>query len=82
MDETTGIALRAFLTWSGVAALAWALFALLRAARRGGKGFRSFGATMMLFGWGHMRGPRSDTVAEANEGRVRRGTDASDGGEE
>ncbi|HET7810894.1 MAG TPA: hypothetical protein VFL16_09990 [Steroidobacteraceae bacterium] len=79
MDETTGTALRVFFTWLGVAALGWALFALVRAARRGGKGFRSFGAALMLFGWGHMRDPRNDTVAEANDGRASRGSDAGDG---
>ena len=73
-------ALGILLTWSGIAALAWFLVALVRYARRGGKGVRAFGAAMMLFGWGHMRDPRNDTVAEANEGRLRRGSDASDGG--
>jgi hypothetical protein len=79
VDETTGLALRVFFTWLGIAALAWALFVLARSARRGGKGFRSFGAALMLFGWGHMRDPRNDTVAEANEGRASRGSDSSDG---
>jgi len=72
-------ALGVFLTWAGIAALAWFLFALVRYARRGGKRMRAFGATMMLFGWGHMRDPRNDTVAEANEGRRRRGSNSSDG---
>ena len=75
-----GNALGALLTWGGIAALAWGMYALVRSARRGGKGMRAFGAAMMLFGWGHMRDPRNDTVAEANEGRVGRGTDSSDGG--
>lgn len=73
-------ALGALLTWGGIAALAWGLYALVRSARRGGKGMRAFGAAMMLFGWGHMRDPRNDTVAEANEGRLGRGSDSSDGG--
>ena len=29
---------------------------------------------MMLFGWGNMRDPRNDTVAEAQDGRIRKGT--------
>jgi len=74
-------ALGVLLTWGGIAALAWGLYALVRSARRGGKGMRAFGAAMMLFGWGHMRDPRNDTVAEANEGRVSRGEDSSDGGD-
>ena len=76
-----GNALGVLLTWGGIAALAWGLYALVRSAQRGGKGMRAFGAAMMLFGWGHMRDPRNDTVAEANEGRVGRGTDSSDGGD-
>lgn len=32
------------------------------------------GAAMMLFGWGHMRDPRNDTVAQARDGRIRKGT--------
>jgi hypothetical protein len=47
-------------------------------ARAGKKGFRSFGAALMLFGWGHMRDPRNDTVAEASEGQTRKGETAGD----
>ena len=73
-----GNALGVLLTWGGIAALAWGLYALVRSARRGGKGMRAFGAAMMLFGWGHMRDPRNDTVAEANEGQARKGETAGD----
>jgi hypothetical protein len=59
--------------------VAWLCWVIVRAARSGKKGVRGFGAALMLFGWGHMRDPRNDTVAEANEGRVGRGTDAADG---
>jgi hypothetical protein len=51
---------------------------LLRWARRGGKGKQAVGAMLMLFSWGNMRDPRNDTVAEAKDGRVRRGTHAGD----
>jgi hypothetical protein len=33
---------------------------------------------MMMFGWGHMRDPRNDTVAEAQDGRIRKGTHSGD----
>ena len=39
---------------------------------------RSFGAALMLFGWGNLRDPRNDTVAEAQDGRVRRGSESGD----
>jgi hypothetical protein len=58
-----------------VSALAWLA---VRAAKTGGKGVRAAGAMLMLFGWGHMRDPRNDTVAEANEGQVRKGETTGD----
>ena len=36
------------------------------------------GAMLMLFSWGNMRDPRNDTVAEAKDGRIRKGNDAGD----
>ena len=58
--------------------LVWLGVALVRRARRGGKGVQAIGAALMMFGWGHMRDPRNDTVAEAKDGRVRRGTHSGD----
>jgi hypothetical protein len=69
---------RALLYLGGFAALVWALVALVRRARRGGKGMRTAGAMLMLFGWGFMRDPRNDTVAEAQDGRIRKGNEAGD----
>ena len=51
---------------------------MVRVARSGKKGVRGFGAALMLFGWGQMRDPRNDTVAEANEGQVRKGESSGD----
>ena len=67
---------RVLLICSALVAFIWLLFALVRAAKRGGKGMRSFGAALMLFGWGNLRDPRNDTVAEAKDGRIRKGTDS------
>ena len=36
------------------------------------------GAALMMFGWGSMRDPRNDTVAEAQDGRIRKGTHSGD----
>ena len=60
----------------GFAAFVWFLIFLARSARRGGKGMRAAGAMLMLFGWGHLRDPRNDTVAEAQDGRIRKGNEA------
>ena len=72
------IALRVLLVCAALAGLAWLLVAIVLSARRGGKTVRSMGAALMLFGWGHMRDPRNDTVAEAKDGRVDRGTHSGD----
>jgi hypothetical protein len=64
-------------------ALAWVglvcgLFALVGRARARGRVMRSAAMFAALFGWGHMRDPRNDTVAEAQDGRVRRDDEAGD----
>lgn len=69
---------RALLVWGGLVGLAWFLVSLVRNAKRGGKTLRGIGAAFMLFGWGHMRDPRNDTVAEAKDGRAERGTHSGD----
>ncbi len=69
-------ALRVLLVCAALIGLAWLLFAIVRSVRRstarGGKGLHAIGAALMMFGWGHMRDPRNDTVAEARDGRIRR----------
>jgi hypothetical protein len=74
MPETIRAALIAIAWLSFVGGLVW----LVRRAKRSGKGVRAIGMAMMLFEWGHMRDPRNDTVAEAQDGRVRKGTDSGD----
>ena len=74
MPEALRAALIAIAWLSFVGCLVW----LVRRAKRSGKGVRAIGMAMMLFGWGHMRDPRNDTVAEAQDGRVRKGTDSGD----
>ena len=72
------IAVRVFGAGAALAAFAWLLFAIVRNARRGGKGIHAIGAALMLFGWGNLRDPRNDTVAEAQDGRIRKGTHSGD----
>ena len=56
----------------------WLGIAMVKAAKRGGGGMHALGAAMMMFGWGNMRDPRNDTVAEAKDGRIRRGAWSGD----
>ena len=74
----TAIAMRALLAGGAFIAFGWGLVALVRGAKRGGKRMHAVGAMLMMFGWGHMRDPRNDTVAEARDGRIRKGTDSGD----
>jgi hypothetical protein len=39
---------------------------------------RSAAMFAALFGWGNMRDPRNDTVAEAQDGRLRGGDESGD----
>jgi hypothetical protein len=64
--------------FGGAALLIWIGTVMMKAARRGGGGMRGIGAVMMLFGWGNMRDPRNDTVAEAQDGRIRKGTNTGE----
>ena len=56
----------------------WLFVALLRRARKPGKTFHAIGAALMLFGWGNLRDPRNDTVAEAQDGRFRGSNESGD----
>jgi hypothetical protein len=76
-DEITK-ALKALAWLGGVSLLVWIGIIMIKAAKRGGGGMRGIGAALMMFGWGNMRDPRNDTVAEAQDGRIRKGTDSGD----
>ena len=76
--SNTETAIRVLLVAVAFAAFCWLLVALVRSARRKGKGIQAAGAMLMLFGWGNLRDPHNDTVAEAQDGRIRKGTDSGD----
>jgi hypothetical protein len=63
------------LTCAGVL---WGMFAFVRRARSGGRVMQSAAMFAALFGWGHMRDPRNDTVAEAQDGRIRKDNESGD----
>jgi hypothetical protein len=58
--------------------LGWGLITLIRRSKRPGRGFQAIGAALMLFGWGNLRDPASNPVAEAKDGRVRKGNHSGD----
>jgi hypothetical protein len=62
----------------GLALLIWVGIVLVKAAKRGGGGMRALGAGLLMMGWATMRDPRNDTVAEAQDGRIRKGTHSGD----
>jgi hypothetical protein len=74
----TATVLRVVVSVAAFAGFCGLLIALVLHARRGGKGLRAAGAMLMMFGWGHMRDPRNDSVAEARDGRIRKGTHSGD----
>jgi hypothetical protein len=76
-DDVT-VALRILAWGGGVSALIWLGTVMVKAAKRGGGGMRGIGAALMMFGWATMRDPRNDTVAEAQDGRIRKGTHSGD----
>jgi hypothetical protein len=76
--SNTAIALRVLLLGGAFVAFCWVLVSLVRGSKRGGKGIQAIGAMLMMFGWGNMRDPRNDTVAEAQDGRIRKGTHSGD----
>jgi hypothetical protein len=78
MHEDIATALRVLAAIGVLALVSGLCWLAVRAAKRGGKGFHAIGAALMLFGWGNLRDPRNDTVAEANEGHVRKGETAGD----
>jgi hypothetical protein len=72
------ISIRVILVAAASIAFIWFLVALVRHARRGGKGIQAAGAMLMLFGWGNLRDPANNPVAEAQDGRIRKGNESGD----
>jgi len=76
-DDIT-IAVKVLAALGAAIALIWIGVVMIKAAKRGGGGMRGIGAALMMFGWATMRDPRNDTVAEAQDGRIRKGTHSGD----
>jgi hypothetical protein len=76
-DDIT-VAVKVLAALGAAGALIWLGVVMIKSAKRGGGGMRGIGAVLMLFGWGNMRDPRNDTVAEAQDGRIRKGVHSGD----
>jgi hypothetical protein len=76
-DDVTN-ALKVLAWLAGLSALSWIGTVIVKSAKRGGGGFQALGAALMMFGLGSMRDPRNDTVAEAQDGRIRKGEHSGD----
>ena len=75
-DITTAVKV---LAWLGATAfIVWLGVVLTKAAKRGGGGMQALGAAMMMFGWGNMRDPSNNPVAEAKDGRAEKGSPSGD----
>lgn len=78
MNDDVTVALK-ILAWAGgLSAIVWLGIVMVKAAKRGGGGMRGIGAALLMSGWATMRDPRNDTVAEAQDGRIRKGEQSGD----
>lgn len=78
MNDDITIAVKVLAVLGAASALIWVGVVMVKAAKRGGGGMRGIGAALMMIGGGFMRDPRNDTVAEAQDGRIRRGSQTGD----
>ena len=78
MNDDITTALKVLAVLGGATVLIWIGIVLVKSAKRGGGGIRGLGAALLMSGWATMRDPRNDTVAEAQDGRIRKGTHSGD----
>jgi len=71
-DITTAV--YALAVMGGAAAVIWLSIIAVKAAKKGGGGMQGLGAALMMMGWGNMRDSTRGTVAEAQDGRIRKDT--------
>ena len=78
MNDDITMAVKVLAVLGGASLLIWLGVVLVKAAKKGGGGMQALGAALMMLGWGNMRDPRSNPVAEAQDGRIRKGTHSGD----
>ena len=77
MNDEVTMALKVIAALGGICLLIWIGIVMVKAAKHGG-GMRGVGAMLLLSGWAHLRDPANNPVAEASEGRARKGTESGD----
>ncbi len=78
MNESIATAVKILALLGGASVLVWIGIVLVRAAKRGGGGMQALGAGLMMLGFGNFRDPHNNTVAEAQDGRISKGTHSGD----
>jgi len=78
VNDDIATAVKVLAALGGAAALIWIGVVVIKAAKRGGGGMQALGAAMMMFGWGNMRDPGNNPVAEAKDGRAEKGSPSGD----
>lgn len=78
MNEDITLAVKVLAALGGASLLIWLATIMVKAAKKGGGGMQAMGAALMMLGWGNMRDSTRGTVAEAQDGRIRKGTNSSD----
>jgi hypothetical protein len=79
MNDEITMAVKVLAVLGGISLLAWIGIVAVKGARHGGGGIRGIGGAMlMLFSWAHLRDPADNPVAEARDGRIRKGTHSGD----
>jgi hypothetical protein len=76
-DDIT-MAVKVLAVLGAASLLIWCGVVMVKAAKKGGGGMQALGAALMMLGWGNMRDPGSNPVAEAQDGRIRKGTHSGD----
>ena len=79
MNDDITTAVRVLAVAGGITLIVWLCIVMVKAAKRGGGGMRGIGAAaLMMFSWATMRDPANNPVAEAQDGRIRKGTNSGD----
>ena len=78
MNDDITVAVKVLAVLGGASLLIWFGVVRIKAAKRGGGGMQALGAALIMLGWGNMRDPGSNPVAEAQDGRIRKGTHSGD----
>lgn len=74
MNDDITLAVKALAWTGGLSLLIWICIVMVKAAKKGGGGMQALGAALMMFGWGNMRDSSRGTVAEVQDGRIRKDT--------